>query len=73
MLAVRLQLGREGQREAKRGLLLAPMDAGSFMTKEDEGRLAREGELLVSKFRRARTPSGAVTRMDVDNLERLGL
>ena len=39
--------------------------------KEDEGRFVREGELLVRVFRRARTPSGAVSRMDVDSLSRL--
>ena len=41
--------------------------------KEDEGWLAREGELLVRVFRGAPTPSGAVSRMDVDSLERLSL
>jgi hypothetical protein len=44
----------------------------SFRT-EEEGRFAREGELLVREFRRARTPSGAMSRMDVDSLERLSL
>ena len=44
----------------------------SVRTEEEEGRwFAREGELLVSEFRRARTPSGAVSRTDVDSLERL--
>jgi hypothetical protein len=40
---------------------------------EEEGRFAREGELPVREFRRARTPCGAVNRMDVDGLERLSL
>lgn len=45
----------------------------SVRTEEEAGRLVREGELLVSEFRRARTPSGAVSRTDVDSLERLSL
>ena len=40
---------------------------------EDEGRFAREGELLVREFERAWTSSGAVIQMDVDSLEKLSL
>ena len=49
------------------------MAARSVRTEEEEGRFAREGELPVRVFRRARTPCGAVSRMDVDGLERLSL
>ena len=45
----------------------------SFRTEEEEGRFAQDGELLVRVFRRARTPSGAMSRMDVDSLEKLSL
>lgn len=40
-------------------------------TEDEEGLFIREGELLLNELRRARTPSGAVSRMDVDNLVRL--
>lgn len=40
-------------------------------TEEEEGLFIREGELLLNELRRARTPSGVASRMDVDNLPRL--
>jgi hypothetical protein len=46
----------------------------SFRTEEDdEGPFAREGELFVREFRRARSLAGLVSWMNVDGLERLSL
>ena len=73
VLAVRPRLEQEGRREAKRGLLLAPVGAAGLQDGGGRGRFAREGEFLVREFRRARRPSGAVSWMDVDSLERLSL
>ena len=73
VLAVRPRLEQEGRREAKRGLLLAPVGSAGLQDGGRRGRFAREGEFLVRVFRRARRPSGAVSRMDVDNLERLSM
>jgi hypothetical protein len=59
--------------EAGRNVVWSRLWFRRVRTEEEEGRFAREGELLLSEFRRARTPSGVVRRMDVDSFERLSL
>jgi hypothetical protein len=43
------------------------------MEGNDKGWFTWEGDFLVREFGRTRTPTGAVSRMDVDSLRRLTL